>query len=61
MNDFFDLENIPIPLAYSDYFVARDKWVKHLLDSTKLPEINNCKYFYDIDEFFNSLSNNYLR
>ena len=61
MNDFFDLENIPIPLAYSKYFVARDKWIRHLFNSTNLPEINDCEYFYDLNELLNSLTNSYLK
>lgn len=61
MNDFFDLENIPIPLAYSNYFLARDKWVRHLLKITNLPRQNNCHYFFDPNELLNSLTAKYLK
>lgn len=31
IRDFYDLENLCVPLAYADLFVARDKWVKQIL------------------------------
>lgn len=61
MNDFFDIENLIVPLAYSDVLVSRDRWIRSLLKVTDLPEKNNCKYFYDFEGLIKYLSNNYLR
>ena len=60
MNDFFDLENIIIPLAYSNVFVSQDRWIRHLLKVTDLPKKNGCKYFYDFKELTTYLTNGYL-
>lgn len=60
INDYYDIENLIVPLAYSDAFVSRDKWIKHLLKVTNLPKKNNCKYLYDLESFVQFLSKNYL-
>ena len=60
MNDFFDLENLVVPIAYSDIFVAKDRWIRHILKNTNLPEKNNCLYFFSIEELVTYLSLKYL-
>jgi hypothetical protein len=60
INDFYDIENLIIPLAYSDVFVSKDKWIRRLLRDTNLPKKNNCEYFYNLESFVHYLSNNYL-
>jgi hypothetical protein len=32
LNDFFDLEMAPVPLAYSDAFVTKDKWLNDIIE-----------------------------
>jgi hypothetical protein len=61
MNDFFDLENVSVPIAYSNVFVSRDKWLRNLFKMTNLPKINNCLYLYNMNELISSLSENYLK
>lgn len=60
INDFYDIENLIVPLAYSDVFISRDRWIRHLLNITDLPNKNGCKYFYDLNELVKYLSNRYL-
>jgi hypothetical protein len=53
MNDFFDHEIMPVPLAYADVFVAQDKGMKHLLGhSTKVMARTSCHYCYTLDELY---------
>jgi hypothetical protein len=61
INDFYDIENIIIPLAYSNVFVSQDKWIRRLLKDTNLPQKNNCEYFCNLDYFVQFLNNKYLR
>lgn len=60
INDFYDIENLLVPLAYSDVFVSKDKWIRYLLKVTGLPKKNNCRYLYDLESFVHYLSKNYL-
>jgi len=61
MNDFFDLENIIVPLAYSDVFISRDKWIRHLLKISDLPQKNNCIYLYNVNQLVDYISEKYLK
>ena len=55
-NDFYDLESLPVPLAYADAVVFRDKRIRNLLqDRTDLLKQNKCHYFYDLPEFITYL------
>jgi len=35
MNDFFDIQMMLTPLAYADAFVSTDKWIRHLLTTSR--------------------------
>ena len=61
MNDFFDLESIPVPIAYSDIFVARDKWIKYLLEKSNLIKKKDCQIFHSIKDLNSYLANHFLR
>ncbi len=51
INDFFDFEVIPVPLAYAAVFVAQDKHIRHLLRvQTDILKSNTCRYCYDFTE-----------
>lgn len=60
MNDFFDLENIPVPMAHADTFVTRDKWIRYLINNTNLTKKNDCLYFYNVDNLVSYLTSKYL-
>lgn len=60
INDHYDIENLIVPLAYSDVFVSKDKWIRHLLKVTDLPQKNNCIYLYDLNDLIKYLSKEYL-
>lgn len=60
INDFYDIENLLIPLAYSDVFVSQDKWIRHLLKVTDLPQKNNCLYLYNLEDLVQYLNKKYL-
>jgi hypothetical protein len=51
INDFFDQEIMPVPLAYASAFVAQDKGIRDLLHNrTKILERNACRYCSDLSE-----------
>jgi hypothetical protein len=51
INDFFDHEIIPVPLAYASAFVARDKRIRELLHlRTGILKRNHCRYCFDLAE-----------
>jgi hypothetical protein len=52
MNDFFDYEILPVPLAYASVFVAQDKGIRDvLLNRTEVQQRSSCHYCYDLGEF----------
>jgi hypothetical protein len=51
INDFFDNEIMPVPLAYASVFVAQDKGIRDVLrNRTKTLERSSCLYCYDLRE-----------
>ena len=51
INDFFDHEIMPVPLAYASAFVAQDKGIRDLLrNRTKILERNACCYCSNLAE-----------
>jgi hypothetical protein len=51
INDFFDYENMPIPLAYASVFVAQDKGIRDVLrNRTKILGRTSCRYCFDLAE-----------
>ena len=55
-NDFYDLASLPVPLAYADAIIFRDKQIRNLLQKrTNLLKTNRCRYFYDLPDFADEL------
>ncbi len=55
-NDFFDIELLEVPLAYSNYLVSQDGWIRELLTKNKyLLDQNNCKLISNISDFYEEL------
>jgi hypothetical protein len=51
INDFFDNEIMPVPLAYASVFVAQDKGIMDVLQNrTKVLDRSSCRYCYDLGE-----------
>jgi hypothetical protein len=51
INDFFDNEIMPVPLAYASVFVAQDKGIRDVLwDRTEILKRNSCRYCFDLAE-----------
>ncbi len=51
INDFFDNEIVPVPLAYASVFVAQDKGIRDTLKNrTNILKRNACHYCYDLAE-----------
>jgi hypothetical protein len=51
INDFFDNEIIPVPLAYAYVFVAQDKGIRDVLrNRTEILKRNACRYCFDLVE-----------
>jgi hypothetical protein len=51
INDFFDNDIIPVPLAYASVFVAQDKGIRDLLrNRTAILKRNSCYYCFDLAE-----------
>jgi len=49
INDFFDYEIIPVPLAYASAFVSQDKGIRDLLQNrTKILKRTHCRYCPDL-------------
>jgi hypothetical protein len=61
INDFFDQEHMPIPLAYASVFVAHDGGIKHWLrdsaNKTRVMERTKCRYCCNLEELLDWLSN----
>ena len=52
INDFFDNEIMPVPLAYASVFVAQDKGIRDVLrNRTDILKRNPCHYCSDLAEF----------
>jgi hypothetical protein len=52
INDFFDFEVMPVPLAYASVFVAQDKGIRDILrNRTAILRSNACRYCFDLHEF----------
>lgn len=51
LNHIIDRELLPVPFAYANVFVARDKWIRELIKQANLMTINQTQYFYDLSEF----------
>jgi hypothetical protein len=50
-SDFFDLDMLPVPLAYADVFVSQDKWIRDILKNRgSFLKRNPCKFCQDFDE-----------
>lgn len=50
-SDFYDLEMMPVPLAYADAFVSQDRWVREdFLKPGEFAKINQCRVCYDYDD-----------
>ena len=49
VNDFYDIQQMIVPLAYADAFAAQDKWIRELLtrDTDLLPR-NGVRYLSDV-------------
>lgn len=51
INDFFDNEIMPVPLAYASIFVAQDKGIRDVLrNRTEILKRNSCRYCFDLPE-----------
>jgi hypothetical protein len=51
INDFFDLEMMPVPLAYASVFVSKDKGIRDVLrNRTEILKRNACRYCCDLAE-----------
>lgn len=51
INDFFDHEIMPVPLAYASVFVSQDRGIRDLLrNRTKILQRNACRYCSDLVE-----------
>jgi hypothetical protein len=51
INDFFDFEIMPIPLAYASVFVAQDKGIRDVLQNrTEILKRTACRYCFDLAE-----------
>jgi hypothetical protein len=51
INDFFDNEIMPVPLAYASVFVAQDKGIRDVLrNRTEILKRNSCHYCFDLAE-----------
>jgi hypothetical protein len=51
INDFFDYEIMPVPLAYASVFVAQDKGIRDVLrNRTEILKRNPCRYCFDLAE-----------
>jgi hypothetical protein len=51
INDFFDNEIMPVPLAYASVFVAQDKGIRDVLrNRTEILKRNSCRYCFDLAE-----------
>ncbi len=49
MSDFYDIEIMVVPLAYSDVFVSQDKWMRDLLSPQNgLAERNSTEFVSDV-------------
>jgi len=52
INDFFDFEIMPVPLAYASAFVAQDKGIRDVLrNRTGILKRSTCRYCFDLAEF----------
>jgi hypothetical protein len=52
MNDFLDVEEIAVPLAYAEVFVARDKWIRNLLSRRSgILTWNKCLFIGSLGSF----------
>lgn len=51
INDFFDFEIMPVPLAYASVFCAQDKGIRDLLlNRTDILKHVSCRYCFDLAE-----------
>jgi hypothetical protein len=51
INDFFDNEVLPVPLAYASGFVAQDKGIRDVLrNRTEILKHSCCRYCFDLAE-----------
>jgi hypothetical protein len=51
INAFFDWEIVPVPLAYADVFVSRDKGIRDVLQNrTDILRRNPCRYLSDLSD-----------
>ena len=51
INDFFDVEMMPVPLAYASVFVAQDRGIRDVLrNRTEILKRNACCYCFDLAE-----------
>jgi hypothetical protein len=51
INDLFDNEILPVPLAYGSVFVAQDKGIRDVLRTrTEILKRNPCHYCFDLAE-----------
>ena len=52
INDFFDYEILPIPMAYASVFVSKDKGIRDILvNRTEMLKRTRCVYFSSLEEF----------
>ncbi|HEX3148021.1 MAG TPA: hypothetical protein VHR66_08045 [Gemmataceae bacterium] len=57
-SDFYDLDMLPVPLAYADVFVSRDRRIRDMLQNRgKLLHRNRCQFFSDYAAFGDWLGN----
>jgi hypothetical protein len=51
-SDFYDLDMLPVPLAYADVFVSRDRRIRDMVQNRgKLLQRNRCQFFSDYSAF----------
>ena len=59
VNDFFDLEMMPVPLAYADVFATKDKWVRErFVKPGGFLNRSNCSFCTTSEELENWLDTN---
>jgi hypothetical protein len=59
INDFFDQEHMPVPLAYATVFAAEDKGIKYVLQGagkqSRVLERTSCKFYCNLESLLDWL------